>query len=139
MLSCDILCASMKSLSILLFLAQLTAPLTGLAQTAPIPPNKPASAAPAAAQAPDPDAYYHLGPDSLPQENVPKGEMRAIKRRLPNGQDTTEFIGQDSFCKFMGRPQRVATTSRRSVGIGQHLYKGHRKMQKLEGLEERVP
>jgi enterochelin esterase family protein len=66
----------MKSLSILLFLAQLTAPLTGLAQTAPIPPNKPASAAPAAAQAPDPDAYYHLGPDSLPQENVPKGEMR---------------------------------------------------------------
>src|SRR5258708_33743085 len=25
---------------------------------------------------PDPDAYYHLGPDSLPQEGVPKGEIR---------------------------------------------------------------
>ena len=27
-------------------------------------------------QPPDPDAYYHLGPDSLPQEGVPKGEIR---------------------------------------------------------------
>ena len=26
--------------------------------------------------APDPDAFYHLGPDSLPQEGVPKGEIR---------------------------------------------------------------
>ena len=25
---------------------------------------------------PDPDIYYHLGPDSLPQEGVPKGEIR---------------------------------------------------------------
>lgn len=25
---------------------------------------------------PNPDAYYHLGPDSLPQEGVPKGEIR---------------------------------------------------------------
>lgn len=24
----------------------------------------------------DPDAYYHLGPDSLPQDGVPKGEIR---------------------------------------------------------------
>lgn len=31
---------------------------------------------PAQGQAPDPDAYYHLGPDSLPQEGVPKGEIR---------------------------------------------------------------
>ena len=30
----------------------------------------------AQAQAPDPDAYYHLGPDSLPQEGVPKGDIR---------------------------------------------------------------
>jgi enterochelin esterase-like enzyme len=30
----------------------------------------------AAPQAPDPDAFYHLGPDSLPQEGVPKGEIR---------------------------------------------------------------
>jgi enterochelin esterase family protein len=25
---------------------------------------------------PDPDAFYHLGPDSLPQDGVPKGEIR---------------------------------------------------------------
>ncbi|HEY1218710.1 MAG: alpha/beta hydrolase-fold protein [Bryobacteraceae bacterium] len=30
----------------------------------------------AQAQAPDPDAYYRLGPDSLPQEGVPRGEIR---------------------------------------------------------------
>ena len=28
------------------------------------------------AQAPNPDAFYHLGPDSLPQDGVPKGEIR---------------------------------------------------------------
>ena len=27
-------------------------------------------------QGKNPDAYYHLGPDSLPQEGVPKGEIR---------------------------------------------------------------
>jgi enterochelin esterase family protein len=27
-------------------------------------------------QAPGPDAFYHLGPDSLPQDGVPKGEIR---------------------------------------------------------------
>jgi enterochelin esterase-like enzyme len=27
-------------------------------------------------QSPDPDAFYKLGPDSLPQEGVPKGEIR---------------------------------------------------------------
>ncbi|WP_321477265.1 alpha/beta hydrolase-fold protein [uncultured Paludibaculum sp.] len=31
---------------------------------------------PAANQGPNPDVYYHLGPDSLPQEGVPKGEIR---------------------------------------------------------------
>jgi enterochelin esterase-like enzyme len=29
-----------------------------------------------AVQTPDPDAFYKLGPDSLPQEGVPKGEIR---------------------------------------------------------------
>jgi enterochelin esterase-like enzyme len=29
-----------------------------------------------AADAPNPDAWYHLGPDSLPQDGVPKGEIR---------------------------------------------------------------
>jgi enterochelin esterase family protein len=28
------------------------------------------------AQAPNPDMHYHLGPDSLPQDGVPKGEIR---------------------------------------------------------------
>ena len=28
------------------------------------------------AQPANPDAFYHLGPDSLPQEGVPKGEIR---------------------------------------------------------------
>src|SRR5580704_11407791 len=27
-------------------------------------------------QTPDPDAFYHLGPDSLPQDGVPKGDLR---------------------------------------------------------------
>ena len=27
-------------------------------------------------QTPDPDIHYHLGPDSLPEEGVPKGELR---------------------------------------------------------------
>ncbi|MGJ5816444.1 alpha/beta hydrolase [Paludibaculum fermentans] len=31
---------------------------------------------PAANQPPNPDIYYHLGPDSLPQDGVPKGEIR---------------------------------------------------------------
>jgi enterochelin esterase family protein len=30
----------------------------------------------AQAQQPNPNAFYHLGPDSLPQEGVPKGEIR---------------------------------------------------------------
>ena len=30
----------------------------------------------AMAQAPDPDKYYRLGPDSLEQEGVPRGELR---------------------------------------------------------------
>ncbi len=33
-------------------------------------------AAAAFSQAPNPDAFYHLGPDSLPQDGVPKGEVR---------------------------------------------------------------
>src|SRR5438445_12440210 len=38
--------------------------------------SKPAVSPVAAAQTPDPDAFYHLDPDSLPQEGVPKGEIR---------------------------------------------------------------
>ncbi len=41
----------------------LAIPLATLAQSAPV-------------QTPDPDAFYKLGPDSLPQDGVPKGEIR---------------------------------------------------------------
>src|SRR5262249_60045205 len=35
-----------------------------------------AVAQPPAARSPNPDSQYRLGPDSLPQEGVPKGEIR---------------------------------------------------------------
>lgn len=35
-----------------------------------------AFAQPPAGQEPNPDVYYHLGPDSMPQEGVPKGDIR---------------------------------------------------------------
>ena len=35
-----------------------------------------AAAAIAHAQSPNPDIHYHLGPDSLPEDGVPKGEIR---------------------------------------------------------------
>ncbi|MDE3166117.1 MAG: esterase family protein, partial [Acidobacteriota bacterium] len=37
---------------------------------------QPQPAAPALQFPANPDAFYHLGPDSLPQEGVPKGEIR---------------------------------------------------------------
>src|SRR4051812_10420700 len=36
----------------------------GSGQPVPVPPG------------PDPNSQYHLGPDSLPQDGVPKGEIR---------------------------------------------------------------
>jgi hypothetical protein len=41
----------------------LAIPLAAFAQSAPV-------------QTTDPDAFYKLGPDSLPQDGVPKGEIR---------------------------------------------------------------
>jgi hypothetical protein len=41
----------------------LAMPLAAFAQSAPV-------------QTTDPDAFYKLGPDSLPQDGVPKGEIR---------------------------------------------------------------
>ena len=38
--------------------------------------SKPAASSATSAQTLDPDAFYHLGPDSLPQEGVPRGEIR---------------------------------------------------------------
>jgi hypothetical protein len=66
-------------LPLVIFLVAALAPLDGFAQsavdtkgTAGGPPTAQAATPPA----PDPDAFYHLGPDSLPQEGVPKGEIR---------------------------------------------------------------
>ena len=60
----------------------LLAASTALAQA---PVQQPAPAAPAAGRGggqqpmppgPNPNSQYRLGPDSLPQEGVPKGEIR---------------------------------------------------------------
>ena len=53
--------------SAILILSTTVIALTNVAQT---------SAAQANANAPDPDAFYQLGPDSLAQAGVPKGEIR---------------------------------------------------------------
>ena len=51
--------------------------LGALAQQPATPPATPPPAAqPPAVQAPNPDIHYQLGPDSLPREGVPTGEMR---------------------------------------------------------------
>src|SRR5262245_37748710 len=39
------------------------------------PSNPPAPAQPSQPAAPNPDAHYQIGPDSLPQDGVPKGDM----------------------------------------------------------------
>ena len=55
------------------------------AQTAPQSPQ----------QAPNPDAFYHLGPDSLPQDGVPKGELRgpfSLPSKVFPGTSHTYFI-----------------------------------------------
>jgi enterochelin esterase family protein len=66
----------MKSLLTIVLTPLLAIPLISSAQSAPGPANGPATATPSAPQTPDPDAFYHLGPDSLPQEGVPKGDIR---------------------------------------------------------------
>jgi enterochelin esterase family protein len=50
--------------------------LLSAAMAAAVPLAKPALAQAAAQQAPSPDSQYRLGPDSLPQDGVPKGEIR---------------------------------------------------------------
>src|SRR5260221_14431070 len=66
----------MKSLLVVLLSAVLAAPLISWAQSASGMGVAPSANKPAPAPAPDPDAFYHLGPDSLPQDGVPKGEIR---------------------------------------------------------------
>jgi enterochelin esterase-like enzyme len=59
----------MKLLFTIILFAALAVPLSHGQSAPPVAP-KPASSAP------DPDAFYHLGPESLPQDGVPKGEIR---------------------------------------------------------------
>src|SRR5271154_1595630 len=64
----------MKSLLMIPLAAALLAPAPSLAQSAtPASANPGAPSAPA--QTPNPDAFYSLGPDSLPQPGVPKGQI----------------------------------------------------------------
>ena len=48
----------------------------GTQSTAQSPGAPPGASQLSAAPAPDPNAFYKLGPDSLPQDGVPKGEIR---------------------------------------------------------------
>jgi enterochelin esterase-like enzyme len=66
----------MKSVLTIVLTAALAGPLISSAQSVPGPATGPATSTPAVSQSPDPDAFYHLGPDSLPQEGVPRGEIR---------------------------------------------------------------
>ncbi len=54
-------------------LAQAPAQQPAAGQT---PPARPANAQPPMPPGPNPNSQYRLGPDSLPQEGVPKGEIR---------------------------------------------------------------
>jgi enterochelin esterase-like enzyme len=66
----------MKSLLIVLLAATLAVPLRSFAQPAQGASASPLVAKSPASETPDPDAFYRLGPDSLPQDGVPKGEIR---------------------------------------------------------------
>jgi hypothetical protein len=57
----------------------------------------------------EPQPLKHCVTEYQNPMNVPVGTFREIKERLPNGQVTLRFIGQDNFCKFMGRPGRRVT------------------------------
>jgi enterochelin esterase-like enzyme len=62
--------------SLLAILLSLFASQFNFAQSAQGANATPATSQAVVPQTPDPDAFYHLGPDSLPQEGVPKGEIR---------------------------------------------------------------
>ena len=63
------------TLSAILATAVVVAP-SGSPQSTPQPPPTQAPPAAPAATTPSPDLHYRLGPDSLAQEGVPKGEVR---------------------------------------------------------------
>ena len=61
-------------LKALIFVTVVSASMIAARQQAPA--QAPASPQAQAAEAPNPDAHYQLGPDSLPREGVAKGEVR---------------------------------------------------------------
>ncbi len=75
----------MKSLPLILLFAALA-----LAQTGPAANSGTPAAQSPSPQAPDPDAFYSLGPDSLPQPGVPKGEIRGPFRLPSNAYPGTQ-------------------------------------------------
>jgi hypothetical protein len=64
----------------------------------------------------EPQLLQHCGTEYQNPLNVPPGTFREIKKRQPNGQEFTEFIGRDNFCKFMGRPGRRVVGFRTDQG-----------------------
>jgi enterochelin esterase-like enzyme len=82
----------MKSPLIVLLSAVLAVPLISFAQSEPSASGGPPAARPATSQTPDPDAFYHLGSDSLPQDGVPKGDIRGpftlVSNAYPGNQHT---------------------------------------------------
>lgn len=66
----------MKSLLVVLLSCSLAPPLASFAQSPPGVSGGPPAIQSTPSPMPDPDAFYHLGPDSLPQDAVPKGEIR---------------------------------------------------------------
>jgi enterochelin esterase family protein len=62
--------------SLMAIVLSLFATLANFAQSAPAASALTATAQAATPQSPDPDAFYSLGPDSLPRDGVPKGDIR---------------------------------------------------------------
>jgi hypothetical protein len=64
----------------------------------------------------EPQLLKHCVTEYQNPANVPKGELREIKKTDTNGAKFVEFIGQDCFVKFMGRPGRRVTSFRTDYG-----------------------
>ncbi len=63
-----------SSLAILLFV--VVVPWVIRAQTVPASSSRASAVQASSTETLDPDAFYHLGPDSFPQSGVPKGDIR---------------------------------------------------------------
>src|SRR5262249_27289377 len=88
-----------------------------LAQAMAQPPPAPAPAPP-----PNPDSQYRLGPDSLPQEGVPKGALRRPfvipSQGYPGTQHTYWVYVPVQYDPAVRRPSWSSRTARRSRTSG---------------------